>query len=219
MMQFVNPMKGAKLYRYPHGNITQLFGENPQLYSGIPGLLIKAHNGWDIALPYGTPVMAVCDGYVADIKDSPNGYGRHIRLISKKQDDNYYYEITFGHLSEIKIRMGDSVRAGDVIGACGNSGFVVTGAVAYWRGYNPDHRGTHLHATIRRLRDYVPGEAIFKYPNDSRYYHIMNYDNGFAGAIDPVDFFEDEIKQQAMTVIEMVKAYLAKVVKQFSLIK
>ena len=204
-LQFINPMDSAKLYRYPAGDITQLFGEHPELYSAIPGLRIKAHNGWDIVKPYGTPIRAVCASYVADIKDSPSGYGRHIRLISN-EIDNYYYEVTFGHLAEIRCRIGDFVRAGDVIGTCGNSGFVVSGGVSYWYGYNPDNRGTHLHLTVRQLKIPIAGEAVLKYPNDNQFYGVVNYENGFAGAIDPGPFFMKILLETKLSILQRLVA-------------
>lgn len=208
-------MTNSKLYMYPHGDITQLFGMNPTLYSAVSDLRIKGHNGWDIARPYGTPVLAVCDGYIADVKDSPDGYGRHIRLISNKQDDGSYYEITYGHLSEIKVSIGQRVTRGNVIGNCGNSGFVVSGGTPYWGGANPDNRGTHLHLTIRRLTDlanlYNPAPLL--YPGDKYGYNVEDYTNGFSGAIDPAPFFEDEIVGQAKSVIELAKALIARVVQ------
>ena len=206
-IQLINPMDNAKLYRYPQGNITQLFGENPNLYAFMN---LKGHNGWDIYMPYGTPVRAVCRARVVDIKEDPTGFGKHVRIITDLIDD-YYYEITFGHLSEIKTKVGNWVIAGDIIGLCGNTGFVVSGGTAYWKGYNPDNKGTHLHIGIRKLTVPKSGynSAIISYPLDKYGYNVEDYNNGMKGAIDPLPFFEDEIKRQAVSLIELVKRFIA----------
>lgn len=213
MIQFSNPFKKAKLYRYPFGDIVQLFGENPQLYQRFPELKIKAHNGWDIYQSYGTPLLAVCDGEIADIKDTPTGYGRHIRLISD-WDGDACYEITYGHLADIVIglKIGDRVKKGQEIGYVGNSGFVVSAGVAYWGGSNPDKKGTHLHFGIREYSRIDTGWSTF-YPNGKSYF-VKNYENGFSGAIDPTPFFEEEIKKQAESVIQFALRIIEQV-KQF----
>lgn len=216
MIQLANPFKKAKLYRYPYGDIVQLFGENPELYQKVLDLRIKAHNGWDIFQPYGTPVLAVCDGEIADIKFTPEGYGRHIRLISDWLN-GVCYEITYGHLADFEIvgvtplQIGSRVKKGDLIGFCGNSGFVVSGGVAYWGGSNPDKKGTHLHFGIREYSQTDTGWSSF-FPNGKSYF-VKNYENGFCGAVDPAPFFEEEIGKQAESVIELAKRIIDQVVK------
>lgn len=207
-MQFKNPFKNAKLYRYPYGDVVQLFGENPELYSAISSLGMKAHNGWDIFQPYGTPILAVCNGTIADIKFSPEGYGRHIRLISN-WDDGVCYEVTYGHLAEIKpFKVGDRVMAGEVLGTCGNSGFVVSQGVPYWGDSNPDKMGTHLHFGIRKYSQ-TPTPWMVTYPTGN--YYVVDYQNGYCGGIDPMPFFKDEIDRQARSVIELAKRIIEQV--------
>lgn len=221
MIEFLNPFKKAKLYRYPYGDIVQLFGENPELYQRFPELKIKAHNGWNIYQPYGTSILAVCDGEIADIKDTPEGYGKHIRLISDWEGDTCY-EITYGHLAEVVrgLYIGEKVKAGQVIGYCGNSGFVVSNSIAYWGGSNPDKKGTHLHFGVREYSKENTGWQT-SYRNGKTYY-VKNYENGFCGAIDPAPFFEEEIKNQAesiiqlaLRIIEQVKLFLSKKSKKY----
>jgi len=47
-------------------------------------------------------------------------------------------EWVYGHLSEILCKVGDVIKAGDVIGKMGNSGFVVSSqnSGGFWK-YNP----------------------------------------------------------------------------------
>lgn len=39
-----DPIKGMRWMKYPLGNVTQWFGENPELYKQIG---LAHHNGWD----------------------------------------------------------------------------------------------------------------------------------------------------------------------------
>jgi murein DD-endopeptidase MepM/ murein hydrolase activator NlpD len=214
-MQFKNPFKNAKLYRYPYGDVVQLFGESPALYSRITDLGLKAHNGWDIYQPYGTPLLAVCNGTIADIKDDVLGYGSHVRLISDWEGD-VCYEITYGHLSGIKpfLKVGDKVNCGDEIAYCGNSGFVVSQGVEYWGGSNPDKKGTHLHFGIREFSKNHTGYFVI-YPFSN--FNIKNYENGFRGGVDPMPFFRDEIDIQARSVIELAKRVISEFIRYFKL--
>ena len=56
------------------GPITQLFGENPEIYKkwGYAG-----HNGVDYGIPNGTPVGAAVSGTVAAVSFENGGYGNY----------------------------------------------------------------------------------------------------------------------------------------------
>jgi len=161
------PIKDFVAEEYPTGNITQWFAENRALYStrvcieGAPchssmtcpvgkGCLI-GHNGIDIVAPWGTLIFAVDDGIITDVKDSPTGYGKHLRLVTQEG-----VEWTYGHASENLVVAGQRVKAGHVIQKMGNTGFVVSGATPFWK-YNP-YAGTHLHFGKRFVgKDYLNG--------------------------------------------------------------
>lgn len=74
------------------------------------------HGGIDIAAPVGTPVMAVADGEVAEVKTDA-GFGKYIGI--KHKDGSI---ARYGHLSEQNVREGQYVRAGQTIGAVGQTG-------------------------------------------------------------------------------------------------
>lgn len=211
-VQFKNPFQKAKLYRYPYGDVLQGFGENPALYKQHTSLGIQGHNGVDLYQPYGTHLLAVCDGTIAEINENPQGYGQHIRMISQWVGGECY-EITYGHLSKIKsyLKPGDKVFAGEYLGDCGNSGFVVSAGVPYWGGSNPDKGGTHLHFGIR---EFSLSDTGWMTTYSTGNYYVKNYDNGFRGAIDPMPFFKDEIEKQAQSVIELAKKIINQV-KQY----
>ena len=192
---------------YPKGNVTQYFGQNPELYCAnikfADGTCLQAHNGEDIVAPYGTPIYSVCKQKVVEVKNDAGGFGKHVKTISFELG----LEFTYGHLSEIGCYLGQELEEGVQVGKMGNTGFVISGPTPYWA-FNP-YKGTHLHFGIR---GFVPWAGINK-PWNIVYQTgdkgtILNYGNGFKGAIDPNQFFkqitpkseEQEITEIALTI-------------------
>lgn len=183
-MKLLNPLPNAILKKYPEGKIWQYYGENPDLYKLI-GLAF--HNGIDIATFDGDEVLASTDGTVVEVKDTPSGYGSHIRIVSDKQPDGTYFETTYGHLRvDIPVKLNDKVVAGQCVGYESNTGYVISGQSAYW-GNAPAGKGVHLHFGIRILTDLVPGYQV-GYSNGQSF-SIKDYNNGVHGMIDPMPHF------------------------------
>lgn len=80
---------------------------------GIP----RMHNGQDFRVPYGTDVYATGDGVVVEAGYSRSGFGNYIVI-----DHDYGLQTLYGHLSQIKVSKGTSVKRGDLIGKSGDSG-------------------------------------------------------------------------------------------------
>lgn len=175
------PFKGCVLKASPEGSITQYFAENPALYAKMG---MKGHNGADLVATHGTPMVAVEDGKVLEVKNSPEGYGKHLRLISTKSYNGLYREWTYGHCDTISVKVGDKVLEGDEIATMGNTGFVVSGATPYWS-FNP-FKGTHLHLGCRLIEKSIHGWA---YPGSTVKIKVPDYENGYKGAIDPLPAF------------------------------
>lgn len=198
-----DPIKGFKNALYPEGSITQYFGKNKELYfkavcypsfDGYKNFgeqyCLEGHNGVDIVAPWGTPICAVESGKIVDVKESEDGYGKHIRILCSIKDSNLMREWAYGHLSKIDIKLGDFVEEGTQIGLMGNTGFVVSGSTPYWK-YNP-YAGTHLHLGLRIVESYdanrfQKGIAVV-YLNGNKAY-VQNYNNGFYGAVDWIPLF------------------------------
>ncbi|MEU4423924.1 M23 family metallopeptidase [Actinoplanes sp. NPDC024001] len=87
----------------------------------------KLHAGIDLAAPEGTPYKAVHGGKVTSAGYN-GGYGYSITV---QQDDGV--EIIYAHSRRLLVEKGDVVKAGQVIGEVGNTGY------SY---------GTHLHLEI-----------------------------------------------------------------------
>lgn len=177
-MKLNNPVNGFICKKYPNGDVTQWFGENPDLYKNIcvaPGQCLSAHNGVDIVRAHGTPIYSVCNAKVVEIKDNAGGYGRHIRTLGGG------YEWIYGHLSRIDVSIGQIIKAGDQIGLMGNTGFVVSGATPYWSA-NP-FAGTHLHLGRRKFTEYKgTGLWTITYQSGDKG-TIDNYSNGYLGSV------------------------------------
>ena len=75
------------------------------------------HNGIDLAAEEGTPVKATADGVVEKTEEWPEGYGKYIVVV---HDD--VYTTLYAQLSEMKVKVGEKVKQGDVIGLVGSSG-------------------------------------------------------------------------------------------------
>jgi murein DD-endopeptidase MepM/ murein hydrolase activator NlpD len=77
----------------------------------------KFHAGMDFSARTGTPIFATGDGIVARADATASGYGNHIVI-----RHGYGYETLYGHLSKYKVRAGQRVKRGDIIGYVGSTG-------------------------------------------------------------------------------------------------
>jgi murein DD-endopeptidase MepM/ murein hydrolase activator NlpD len=94
----------------------------------------RMHEGTDMAGAYGMPVFATADGIVVHA-GWDSGYGRLVKI-----QHEFGIETRYGHLSQVRVEVGQRVSRGDRIGDMGNSG---------------RSTGTHLHYEIR-----IGGSAI-----------------------------------------------------------
>ena len=100
-----------------NGNIviTSDFGPRVAPTAGASSM----HKGIDISVPTGTRLYATADGVVDVIRDQGNRDGGKYILL--KHGDNFH--TGYFHLSNNNIlKVGDRVRAGDLIGLSGNTG-------------------------------------------------------------------------------------------------
>jgi len=106
------------------------------------------HYGVDLALPTGEPIFAAFDGIVR-ISKYNKSYGNLVVIRHFNGLETYY-----AHLSERDVNPGDTVRAGHVIGLCGNTG----------RSY-----GSHLHFEIRYMGKAINPEYVIDCKNHVLY--------------------------------------------------
>ena len=74
------------------------------------------HNGVDLAAKKGTNIRAIESGLVVKAGNL-SGYGNTVILMHRRG-----YMSMYGHMSDIKVKTGDAVRRGEVIGYVGSTG-------------------------------------------------------------------------------------------------
>jgi len=75
------------------------------------------HSGLDIANRTGTPIYATADGKVASVSVF-SGLGKMIVL-----DHGYGLSTRYGHMSSYEVKVGQTVKRGDIIGRVGSTGY------------------------------------------------------------------------------------------------
>ena len=109
---------------------TSGFGIRSDPFLGRPAM----HTGLDFRAATGDPVRATANGKVVS-SGWAGGYGRMVEV-----DHGNGLSTRYGHLSEINVKVGDTVRIGQVIGTVGSTG---------------RSTGPHLHYETR-----IDGEAV-----------------------------------------------------------
>ncbi|AIS52049.1 putative metalloprotease [Thermoanaerobacter kivui] len=98
---------------YPvQGTITSPFGTRKSPY----GYGTEFHPGIDIAVSVGTPVRAAGKGVVT-YAGWLSGYGKAVII-----DHGYGIQSVYGHNSQIIVKVGQTVKRGDIIAKSGNTG-------------------------------------------------------------------------------------------------
>lgn len=77
----------------------------------------KMHTGIDFTAATGTPIYATGDGTVRESGYDNGGYGNHVVI-----NHGYGYRSLYGHMKKTKVRVGDRVKRGEVIGWVGSTG-------------------------------------------------------------------------------------------------
>lgn len=116
-LPFAMPVKTKVRYTSGFGNRKDPFGRGT-----------RRHEGQDFAGAYGAPIYSTADGVVTHA-GWESGYGRLVTIRHQ-----YGFETRYGHMSQIRVKVGQKVSRGDRIGDMGNSG---------------RSTGTHLHYEIR----------------------------------------------------------------------
>ncbi len=106
-----------------HGRISGFFGSQ-RIYSGQPG---SPHSGVDVAGGAGGLVVAPADGVVILAAASPFTLEGNLLMV----DHGGGLRSAFLHLSQIRVRVGQSVRQGQLIGLIGMTGRA-TGPHLHW---------------------------------------------------------------------------------------
>ncbi|WP_297704063.1 peptidoglycan DD-metalloendopeptidase family protein [uncultured Eudoraea sp.] len=80
------------------------------------GYKVRPHRGTDYAAPVGTPIMATADGTITE-STRKGGNGKYVKI-----RHNGTYSTQYLHMRKQKVKRGEFVRQGDVIGWVGMTG-------------------------------------------------------------------------------------------------
>ncbi|GMQ82075.1 MAG: M23 family metallopeptidase [Rhodothermia bacterium] len=107
----------------------------------------RMHNGVDILVRSGTPVVSAADGVILQVS-SGSGLG----ILVKVQHPNAGYVTVYGHLSKVAtgMRRGKKVSRGEIIGYSGNTGLT---------------SGPHLHYEVRDVYGKALNPVFFLAPS------------------------------------------------------
>jgi murein DD-endopeptidase MepM/ murein hydrolase activator NlpD len=94
----------------------------------------RTHEGQDMMVPTGTPLVAVADGEVVEV-GSDGGRGNYVSIYDPAEDRTYNY---FHLVRPAAVQQGEKVKAGQEVGAVGCTGSCF---------------GDHLHFEVREGRD------------------------------------------------------------------
>lgn len=132
---------GRFIFQNPINLPGNTFVDRTYPYGSTQNETREPHHGVEFLNKFGTPVHVAGDGEVvftgpdeeAVYSPWPNFYGNVV--VIRHADEMY---TLYAHLSEINVRAGDEVKAGDLIGEVGQSGVAT---------------GSHLHFEVRKGGD------------------------------------------------------------------
>lgn len=158
--RFYNPFKGL---------ITSNFGWRDG----------RSHNGIDIDLQVWDPVVAAFDGMVRVARNHP-GYGRVVII-------RHYngLETLYAHFHRLKVKPGDIVEAGQVIGLGGSSG---------------RSTGSHLHFEVRFKGKPINPRSIIDFNNNrlkSSNINLIKTKHSYAAVPDGV-YFHNVVRGESL---------------------
>lgn len=107
----IKPVRIDKLNR----GVSQMSGYGVRLHPIHK--INKMHEGIDFAAPSGTEIQATGNGKVVKIENKRSGYGRSVLI-----DHGFGYQSLYAHMKEIKVRIGQKVTKGQIIGSIGSTG-------------------------------------------------------------------------------------------------
>jgi len=93
----------------------------------------RFHHGIDFGGKLGTPIVATADGIV-EFSDFDKGYGNLVVI-----HHNFGFKTAYGHMqSNLRVKKGDFVKKGEVLGYLGNTGIST---------------GPHLHYEVKYIKN------------------------------------------------------------------
>lgn len=97
--------------------------------------LTGSHHGVDVGVPIGTRLVAPEGGTVTAAGTSSSGYGKYVQIKTSSGET-----VILGHLSQVQVKPGQKVQAGQQVGLSGNTG---------------NSTGPHVHIEVRSGSGYL----------------------------------------------------------------
>lgn len=139
----------------------------------------RSHTGIDLAIPSGTDLRSIADGFVTKIVDmGSESLGKAVYIKTKSGEVHI-----FGHMQDISVKQGEVVHFGDLIGHSGNTGY---------------SSGPHLHFAIKDDGQFVdPSNMLDKLQEVSGPYNQSDF-----SMFDLIKEGPEAIKDQIKEVIQ-----------------
>lgn len=145
----------------------------------------RSHNGIDVPMKVGEPVLAAFDGKVRYSRYNTGGFGNLVIIRHPNGLETWH-----AHLSKLNVEVGDYVKTGQVIGYVGATG----------RAYGP-----HLHFEVRYCDQSFDPEHLFDFEKGMLKYQTFalerSYFNIHSRASDELDEEEWEDQEIANTLL------------------
>lgn len=114
---------------FPEKKVTEHYGEMSAFRKKNK---MQPHSGTDWAMPGGTKIPHVSDGFVKFVGESK--ILGHVIVVSARDKAGKFWYIGYCHLQKApSLKVGDKVKKGDIVGLVGTTGSASS--------------GNHLHAT------------------------------------------------------------------------
>lgn len=104
-----------------HGWLSSSMGNRADPFTGERDF----HPGLDISAERGDPIYSTADGKVTHAASAGN-YGNLVTV-----DHGYGIETRYGHMSEFKVKVGQTVKRGDLLGLVGSTGRATSSHLHY----------------------------------------------------------------------------------------
>ena len=117
------------------------------------------HNAYDLYREDGAPLPAVVDGTIVDGTRQNGNFGGTIVLADNKGDYQYIY----GHCKNLRVKVGDKVKQGDILGYQSNTNYAGV------------YMDSHLHFQTQKQQYYANEKTFVKTGIDPLGINVNNY--------------------------------------------
>lgn len=135
------------------------------------------HRGLDFAVNTGTEIYSPADGVIEVTRKSNKGSGNFIRIIH-----SFGITSSYSHMKSFKVKAGQFVKKGDLIGYTGNTGIT---------------SGPHLHYEIRFVGRSLNPQSFVDW-NIDNFETVFNNQKGI-----PWDFLIKKVEQQVSLALQL----------------